>query len=132
MITSSATAAQISHYLHGSCQHLAAAIWEAIGWQWQQGWSLAIVTDDDGETGHVVIRTPDGAYLDIRGLIDSAELLADHPAAELAHIDADWLTERGWDLAYTEADLAAAQALCVAVGLDVDDDDWERAERYAL
>ena len=130
MITSGATAAQISHYLHGYCPQLAAALWEAVSYG--QGWSLAIVTDDDGETGHVVVRTPDGAYLDIRGLVDQAELLADHPAAVLAHIDADWLTARGWDLCYTEADLAMAQAVCAAVGVSVDDDDWERAERYAL
>ncbi len=131
MIASTATETQISHYLHGWCPQLAAAIWEAV--RWEQGWSLAILTDDDGQSGHVVIHTPAGEYLDIRGILTADEVRGGwSTTATLHNIDTDWLYERGWELGYTDEDLTAARILCTAVGIDVGEDDWESAERYAL
>lgn len=129
MMQSSATATQISHYISGYCDQLASALWDVVD---QCDWTLAIITTDDGESGHLVLREQDGTYIDIRGRHTAEELSALYPDAELRDTTEDWLYERGWQIGhYTTADVTAAQQLCDDLHITIDDDAWENARENA-
>lgn len=130
MIRSDAGEQATFHYLHGSCPQLAGAIAEATGWD------LVIVTDDDGESGHVLIALPDGRYLDIRGIHETdGELLSHYgDKAIILSTTSKRLWADGWDITtWRDEDVDAASALFTSLGLATPygEDDWDDAYRYA-
>lgn len=65
------TAEQVERYGNGECWALAQAIADITGWPMTL-WSL-----DDGTTGHVMVRHPEGTYIDVSGTTTEAEMLAE-------------------------------------------------------
>ena len=63
-----ATPEQLARYGDGECWKLAQAIHDATGWP------MVLWSDDDGVTGHVMVRCPDGWYVDVESVVDAAHM----------------------------------------------------------
>lgn len=63
---------------------MAYALNEATGWPIHV---LTHTTSNGKETKHVVVRTPDGNYLDSLGVRNSSQLMAAFPRCELSALD---------------------------------------------
>lgn len=87
--TTTITPAERDRYLNGQCAVLASAIHEITGWQ------VVVNTDDDGNTGHAMVRRPDGKLIDItcEPWTDEA-LIAEWTSSVV--MDVDWTDLRDW------------------------------------
>lgn len=103
------TAAHTHRYTNGDCYNLAQAVADATGWQ------MVLWSGDDGETGHVQVRTPAGLYLDITGTATGEQMHAQGwTADDITEIDDAY--NLGWGpVAITDETSAIAAHLIATV-----------------
>ena len=91
------------YYLNGGCAVLATAINNATGWQ------IIVNTDDDGNSGHAMIRRPDGMLIDITcEPFTDAELIDAWPSSTVMDVTDSDLADWGWDIgAWADTDAVA-------------------------
>lgn len=104
-----ATPAQIDRYTNGQCHAFAEALSVATGGQ------MVLWSEDDGETGHCMVRLADGRYADVTGAHTLADMAAmGWNANEVSDIeDADSL---GWEHPVINDD---ARALAATIAEDL-------------
>jgi hypothetical protein len=90
-------------FIYGQCHGLALALHN------RTGWSLVAIVDDTGACGHVCVRRPDGAIIDVTGAHTSEEMTS-ACAGQIRDIDTHYIhdleSQHGW--AQAEPDSAAA------------------------
>lgn len=123
----------ITRYTQSDCYILAGAIHDLTGWP------PALLSADNGETGHVVTVMPDGRYLDVRGT--HTALTTELPDAALTILTS--VEDLGWGATFPDdetqqtavellrlhaaiATTPTSMILCDGIVLGCDDDGWYR------
>lgn len=106
----------IRKYTAGDCSLLASAVRQLTGYR------LAVLTDNDGETGHVITRLPDGRYFDVGGIHERESFQLGEPGryVDLLNKSESGLEELGWNLRPGLEAARLATVLLIAAGIDLD------------
>ncbi len=113
------------NYEDGSCDSLAAAIWE-IAYLPSGAWRIAIF---EGSGAHVTAVTPDGQYIDSLGPRTEHDIRGDWYNAPTIVDTVDDLVAEGWQAATDADDYRAALAVLEQAGLADDDVRYYAAEK---